>query len=69
MANLKEIQEALNKDPEELKKFQADPVGYLEAKGLVLPDDAKQHLIDSVKKNQNTPGAVWNVGVQLGPKN
>lgn len=68
MVNLKEIQETLNKDPEEFKKFQADPVAYLEAKGLVLPEEAKNQLVENVKKHKDPSSAVWNVGVQVGPK-
>jgi len=67
MVNLKEIQATLNKDPEELKKFQADPVAYLEGKGLVLPEETKKQLADNVK-NQSAAGAVWNVGIQMSPK-
>ena len=67
MANLKEIEEILNKDPEEAKKFQADPVGYLESKGVTLPDAAKKQLTDKVQ-GKGEPGHVWNVGIMLGPK-
>jgi len=68
MVNLKEIEETLNKDPEEAKKFQADPVGYLEGKGLILPEAAKKQLTDKVQGNGDA-GNVWNVGIMAaGPK-
>ena len=66
MVNLKEIEETLNKDPEEAKKFQADPVGYLEGKGLILPESAKNQLLAKVK-GEGEPGPVWNVGIIQGP--
>ena len=64
MANLKEIQDALNKDPEEAKKFHADPVGYLEGKGLTLPEEAKQHLNSNVK-GKSPSGKTFKVGVMV----
>lgn len=67
MVNLKEIQETLNSDPAEFKKFEADPVGYLESKGLTLPEDAKQQLVSKVQPHP-AGGATWNVGIQVGPK-
>ncbi len=68
MVNLKEIQETLQKDPQEREKFHADPVGYLEGKGLTLPDEAKKQLIDKVQgKGDQSP--VWNVGIMsVGPE-
>jgi hypothetical protein len=67
MVNLKEIQELINNDPAEAAKFKADPVAYLEGKGLVLPEEAKQHLTDKVQgKGDQSP--VWNVGIMAGPK-
>jgi len=64
MVNLKEIQDQLNNDPEESKKFHADPVSYLEGKGLVLPQQAKDHLNASIK-GKTPSGKPLNVGCML----
>ncbi|HMA48409.1 MAG TPA: hypothetical protein VKP60_01585 [Magnetospirillaceae bacterium] len=67
MVDLKKITDKINGDPAEAKKFQEDPVAYLEAEGLHLPEDAKKQLRDNVKAHAaNNP--VWNVGVIMGPK-
>lgn len=65
MANLKEIQDTLNNNPEESKKFHADPVGYLEGKGLILPEAAKEHLNNNVK-GKTPSGKPMNVGIMYG---
>jgi hypothetical protein len=44
MADLKAIQDKLNKDANEKAKFVADPVGYLQQQGLTLSSDAAQQL-------------------------
>jgi hypothetical protein len=63
MVNVQSIIDKLNNDPEELKKFHADPTGYLANEGLELPEPAKKQLLEHVKKN---PGAkpTWNVGIE-----
>ena len=67
MVDLEAILESLNKDPNESKKFQADPVGYLEAKGLHLPDEAKKQLVANVKAHPGA-NAGWSAAVVCGPK-
>ena len=62
MVKVQDIIDKLNNDPAELKKFHADPIGYLKNEGLELPESAQKQLLEHVKKN---PGAkpTWNVGV------
>jgi len=67
MVNLKEIQDLINSDPAEAEKFKADPVAYLEGKGLILPEEAKKQLTDKVQ-GKGEQGPVWNVGIISGPK-
>ena len=67
MVDLKAIQETLNKDAQERKKFETDPVGYLESKGLSLPDEAKKQLIANVKAHTGAAArsAIWALGVAV----
>lgn len=67
MANLKEIEDTLNSNPDEAKKFQADPVGYLEGKGVHLPEAAKTQLVENVKAHAGTTPK-WNVGIMAASK-
>lgn len=64
MVKVQGVIDKLNNDPEELKKFHADPTGYLKNAGIELPESAQKQLIDHVQKN---PGAkpAWNVGCQF----
>jgi hypothetical protein len=65
MVKVQSIIDKLNTDPDELKKFHADPTGYLKNAGIELPASAQKQLLDHVAKN---PGAkpTWNVGVMFG---
>ena len=64
MVKVQSIMDKLNNDPAELKKFHADPTGYLKNEGLELPEAAQKQLLEHVKKN---PGAkpAWNVGCEV----
>lgn len=69
MADLKSIQDNLNNDPAERKKFEADPVGYLKSKGVELPASAATHVQQAVKQHagKTGPAAAWSVGVTVSP--
>jgi hypothetical protein len=64
MVKVQDIIDKLNNDPEELKKFHADPTGYLKSEGIELPEAAQKQLLEHVKQN---PGAKpsWNVGCEF----
>ena len=68
MADLSSIQKKLNDDPEERKKFQADPVKYLTDKGIVLSPEASKQVTDNVaaKNAAGAPTPAWSVGVVVG---
>jgi hypothetical protein len=70
MADLKAIQDKLNKDANEKAKFVADPVGYLQQQGLTLSPDAAQQVSSKVKSETQKPGGAavpaWSVGVVVG---
>jgi len=70
MADLHSIQETLNKDEAERKKFEHDPSGYLKGKGIDVSKDVAHQLDHNVKthsgKSPATPA--WSVGVTVGPK-
>ena len=59
--DLKDLQRRLNEDEEFRNRFLADPVGTLEAEGLVLPDEAKDSLrqmTDALRKEAaSVPGS------------
>lgn len=56
--DLKDLEERLNSDEKLRERFFADPVATLEAEGLVLPDQAKQKLVDMVNRLKSQPKAV-----------
>ena len=51
MVSLQSVVDKLNSDPDALKRFPADPVGYLASEGLELPEAAKKQLLAYTKMN------------------
>jgi hypothetical protein len=70
MADLDSIQQTLNTDSGERKKFESDPVGYLKSKGLTVSKDVEHQLQQNVKSQTGKSPAIpaWSVGVTVGPR-
>ena len=62
-AKIDELVGKLQKDPDLLKKFQADPIKTLEGlTGVDLPDDQLKPLVDGIKAKLAASGIAGKLG-------